>query len=57
MNLYVPKDVLDMIDTKRGCLSRQSFILKVVSEQIFTDPNCIGEKDGNKEVQEQTRQE
>lgn len=45
MQLNLPRKLLDFVDENRGTLSRQVFILKLVSERANTDSHN-GDNDG-----------
>lgn len=32
MNIIIPRDILNQIDNNRGCVSQQSYIIKILTE-------------------------
>lgn len=50
MDIRLPKEVLEWIDTSRGVLSRQAFIISTL-DQLLNNPEHYNTKDILNEVQ------
>ncbi len=40
MNIIIPRDILNQIDNNRGCVSQQSYIIKILTE-YFGSKNTV----------------
>jgi hypothetical protein len=40
VNIIIPRDILNQIDNNRGCVSQQSYIIKILTE-YFGSKNTV----------------
>lgn len=49
MNIIIPRDILNQIDNNRGCVSQQSYIIKILTEYFGSKNTVNTEEEPNKQ--------
>lgn len=47
MNIIIPRDILNQIDNNRGCVSQQSYIIKILTEHFGSKNTVNTEEEPN----------